>query len=299
MPKRRSEKAKSSFDSEKRRSEAAAFFISVKGIDRGNKAVRMGYPVKEKKSGTAGLKVFMAVLAVIMLGVVSAGGYLLYQEIQKLGPPSQPVSASAVSSQEEGESSLQVEDPDHRLLALGNSKTHLPQDLTLELREVNGVSVDSLAAPQLERMMADAEAAGVRLRLQTGRVSERILQKNYDDTVAGHMANGLSRLKAEEEALKTTLPPEQNEWCTGLLVGFANPADGDFFATDAYRWLTANGVEYGFVLRYPENKTDETGMTFQPQTFRYVGTEHAKKMRALAFCLEEYAAYVEEQKAGY
>ena len=106
MPRRKREKAKSAFDSEKRRSEAAAFFISVKGIDRGNKAVRVDYSAKEKKGSTKKLRVLMAVLAVVMVGVISAGGYLIYQEFLKLGPPSQPVSASAASSGEDSGSSV-------------------------------------------------------------------------------------------------------------------------------------------------------------------------------------------------
>ena len=57
MTRRKREKAKSAFDSEKRRSEAAAFFISVKGIDRGNKAVRVDYSAKEKKGCTKMLRV--------------------------------------------------------------------------------------------------------------------------------------------------------------------------------------------------------------------------------------------------
>ena len=111
MPRRKREKAKSAFDSEKRRSEAAAFFISVKGIDRGNKAVRVDYSAKEKKGSTKKLRVLMAVLAVVMVGVISAGGYLIYQEFLKLGPPSQPVSASAASSGEDSGSSVPPVDP--------------------------------------------------------------------------------------------------------------------------------------------------------------------------------------------
>ena len=108
------------------------------------------------------------------------------------------------------------------------------------------------------------------------------------------------KAKAEAEALKTTLPAGKNEWSTGLLIRFANPGGGDFSNSDAYKWLSDHSVDYGFVIRYPENKTEVTGIeTAQPQVFRFVGVENAKKMRALAFCVEEYADYIQEQKAGY
>lgn len=300
MPRRKNEKAKSAFDSEKRRSEAAAFFISVKGIDRGNKAVRVDYSAKEKKGNTKKLRALMAVLIVVMVGVISAGGYLIYQEFLKLGPPSQPVSVSAATSQEDSESSAPPVDPNDHLLVVGNSKTSLPDTFIPELEEYEGISVDSQLLPQLRNMVQAAAAEGVTLQVEQGYVPEDVLQQNFDDTVAKLVAGGKSKAKAEVEALKTTLPAGKNEWSTGLLIRFANLDGGDFSDSNAYKWLSDHSVDYGFVIRYPENKTEITGIeTAQPQVFRFVGVENAKKMRALAFCVEEYADYVRDQKSGY
>lgn len=49
-----------------------------------------------------------------------------------------------------------------------------------------------------------------------------------------------------------------------------------------------NAQDYGFILRYPENKTDKTGMNYQPWHWRYVGKEAAKAMNKSGLCLEEY-----------
>ena len=57
-----------------------------------------------------------------MVGVLSTGGYLIYQEFLKLGPPSQPVSASAASTQEGSGSSAAPIDPNDHLLVVGNGK---------------------------------------------------------------------------------------------------------------------------------------------------------------------------------
>ena len=64
-----------------------------------------------------------------------------------------------------------------------------------------------------------------------------------------------------------------------------------FGKTEAFRWLRANSIQYGFVLRYPENKTDFTQRAYDPAHFRFVGVKHATRMQELSLCLEEYADY--------
>jgi D-alanyl-D-alanine carboxypeptidase len=54
-----------------------------------------------------------------------------------------------------------------------------------------------------------------------------------------------------------------------------------------------NAENYGFILRYAENKTVQTGIMYEPWHFRYVGVEHAKKINELGMCLEEYIEYLE------
>jgi D-alanyl-D-alanine carboxypeptidase len=56
-----------------------------------------------------------------------------------------------------------------------------------------------------------------------------------------------------------------------------------------------NAENYGFILRYPSNKTTETGIMYEPWHFRYVGVEHAKEINRLGLCLEEYIDYLEAQ----
>lgn len=58
-------------------------------------------------------------------------------------------------------------------------------------------------------------------------------------------------------------------------------------------WMVTNAWEYGFVLRYPEDKTEITGITYAPHHFRYVGKLHAAIMHANNFCLEEYLNYLQ------
>ena len=61
-----------------------------------------------------------------------------------------------------------------------------------------------------------------------------------------------------------------------------------FGDTPEYQWVIKNAHKYGFILRYPENKTNITGTANEPWHFRYVGTEAATEIYRKNLCLEEY-----------
>ena len=82
-------------------------------------------------------------------------------------------------------------------------------------------------------------------------------------------------------------PAGYNENGAGLAIDFA-PASADFASTQEFQWLIMNAHKYGFVLRYPEGKTEITGMIYQPWHWRYVGVEAATEMKEKNLCLEEY-----------
>lgn len=54
-----------------------------------------------------------------------------------------------------------------------------------------------------------------------------------------------------------------------------------------------NAEKYGFILRYGKDKTDITGIMYEPWHFRYVGVENAKIINIKNMCLEEYIAYLD------
>ena len=62
----------------------------------------------------------------------------------------------------------------------------------------------------------------------------------------------------------------------------------DFDQTDVFQWLVNHSYEYGFVLRYPADKTQVTNHEYSPTTFRYVGKELAAKLHEQNLVLEEY-----------
>lgn len=89
------------------------------------------------------------------------------------------------------------------------------------------------------------------------------------------------------KTLPKTVPGNASEHRTGL--GFdVWVLDGEKYD---YTWLHANCYKYGFILRYPADKTRITGIQFEQWHFRYVGVEAATEMHNLGMCLEEYVKY--------
>ncbi len=54
------------------------------------------------------------------------------------------------------------------------------------------------------------------------------------------------------------------------------------------KWLYANCQKYGFIVRYPSDKSDITGIIHEPWHYRYVGVEAATEIMDKDICLEEY-----------
>lgn len=98
------------------------------------------------------------------------------------------------------------------------------------------------------------------------------------------------RENGEEYAQKFVAPPGTSEHQTGLAIDFAAFHDGvysDTLSDDEKMWLENNAYKFGFILRYPEDKEDITGYSYEPWHFRYVG-DLAIKLHDFDITLEEY-----------
>ena len=67
-----------------------------------------------------------------------------------------------------------------------------------------------------------------------------------------------------------------------------NPYDKGFAETAEYQWLKENAHKFGFILRYPENKTDVTGYAYESWHYRFVGIDAATDIYNAGITLEEY-----------
>ena len=100
----------------------------------------------------------------------------------------------------------------------------------------------------------------------------------------------LTREQAEEITATYSARPGTSEHQTGLCIDMHNlsSAQKAFADQEAYKWLRDNAWKFGFVLRFPEDKEDITGITFEPWHYRFVGRYHAYRMWTSGMCLEEY-----------
>ena len=94
------------------------------------------------------------------------------------------------------------------------------------------------------------------------------------------------------EVLTYSALPGESEHQTGLCVDLISTKnvvlDETFADNPAYAWLTENAHNFGFILRYPTNKSDVTGIIYEPWHYRYVGKDYAKAICESGLCLEEY-----------
>ena len=86
----------------------------------------------------------------------------------------------------------------------------------------------------------------------------------------------------------TAADPALDESLLGLSVELYYEPKSDFGNTATYKWFENNAYKYGFIIRYPEGKSSETGVGFRPWVIRYVGRYVATKMREENLCLEEF-----------
>lgn len=96
--------------------------------------------------------------------------------------------------------------------------------------------------------------------------------------------------------------PGYSEHHTGLAVDFTVYEDGKYnqskLGTGDYTWINEYCHRYGFVNRYPEDKTEITMIDNEPWHFRYVGEPHATAMKNYNLCLEEYISFLKNYTIG-
>ena len=102
---------------------------------------------------------------------------------------------------------------------------------------------------------------------------------------------GLDDEAAKKKAATIVAVPGTSEHHLGLAVDI-NSVETSFENTAAFRWLQKHAADYGFIMRYAEDKQAITKIIYEPWHYRYVGVEHAKAMGELGMCMEEYIDYL-------
>ena len=175
--------------------------------------------------------------------------------------------------------------------------SHVPTDLMgVEATRKDGRETEQLreyAAKALEALYAEMYAAGYTdVSVMSGYRSYAVQDYLHNDYILQEMAKdpSLSWEAARQLVLTYSSAAGTSEHQTGLCVDMHNLASADvsFASQGAYTWLSENAWKFGYILRYPENKTDKTGISFEPWHWRYVGLSAAWEISSTGLCLEEY-----------
>ncbi len=185
---------------------------------------------------------------------------------------------------------------DYSRLLLVNSQNPLPEDYNYgwNLTEIedgynNGqlTQIDAGVWPYMKAMIEAARSDGIQLYVWSPYRSfetQNMLFKNQ-----------VNRMGGDEAAAATVVARAgESEHNTGLCADF-NMADDAFADTPTFEWMKENAADYGFILRYPENKTDITGVIYESWHWRFVGINAANEINSLGLTLEEYVTYKQLQ----
>ena len=157
------------------------------------------------------------------------------------------------------------------------------------------IELSKTAEMALEAMFKEMRACGFNNVFVTSAYRSYNYQTSLFNTyVTQEMASGLSYEAAKAKVLTYSALPGTSEHHTGLAVDLMTSSmselDESFADDPVYDWLLENAWKFGFILRYPADKVDVTGYSFEPWHYRFVGRYHAYMIHSQGLCLEEYLA---------
>lgn len=178
-------------------------------------------------------------------------------------------------------------------LILVNRENYIPADYEVQLTELsNGKKVDSRIYPELQEMFNAARAQGYGLFVREGYRTQEEQQQLMNEKIEAYENEGKSKPEAKKLAEQWVAIPGTSEHQLGIAVDI-NADITKSSRDDVYNWLEENAHTYGFIKRYPSNKTDITGVINEPWHYRYVGKEAASAIYSQGICLEEYIETLE------
>lgn len=186
---------------------------------------------------------------------------------------------------------------------LVNDKHPLPQDYEPVLAGTrNGKEVDQRIKYNLERMLDAAEAEGLKMIICSAYRNYEKQNELIDESIAQGVHKGMSYENAFFESKRQLGRLGCSEHHTGLAVDLVGESyqslDSGQAHTREAQWLEEHACEYGFILRYPEDKEDITGIDFESWHYRYVGRDAAMYIKEHNLCLEEFLELAAKQQSG-
>ena len=223
-------------------------------------------------------------------------------------PETEPVSADPINVEFSTDLSAYEEymNPENsdEYLTLVNSENLLAADyIPPDLTQIVNTRQDGREAQQmrlaaeksLEALFIEMKAAGYSdVSVTSGYRSYDYQQTLFATYTQNEMSRDPSLTQEAAEAIVVTYSsrPGTSEHQSGLCVDMHNlpSASTEFKDEPAYKWLCENAWKFGFILRYPEAKTDITKISYEPWHWRFVGRTNARKIWEGSMCLEEFIA---------
>lgn len=178
-------------------------------------------------------------------------------------------------------------------LILVNPWNPLPEDYRISLTSLpNGHAIDSRCYPALIEMMDACREAGCQPLICSSYRSQEKQESLFQERMDELIAQGYSKKEAKAKAGTSVARPGTSEHQAGLAVDLVDSRhqilDATQQDTPVQQWLMENSWKYGFILRYPQDKSKLTGIIYEPWHYRYVGKEAAQEIYERGISLEEY-----------
>ena len=178
-------------------------------------------------------------------------------------------------------------------LLLVNPWNKLPEGYAVTLKRLaNGLQVDERIYDDLNAMLTDCRKAGLQPVVCSAYRSHATQIRLHNNKIARLRNAGYSYESAVKEAARWVAVPGTSEHETGMALDIVSYGyqllNEQQENTAEQKWLMEHCWEYGFILRFPKDKTEVTGIGYEPWHYRYVGRENAAKIRESGLCLEEY-----------
>ena len=208
--------------------------------------------------------------------------------------------SAEASAEEESRINQLKEDAENGLFILINKENSVAEDYCAddlssikyyaEDRDAQWRYMRSEAADHFHEMVEAARAEDIDFVMTTAYRSYSFQSVLWE--------NAIQRYGSEDAANTFVAKPGQSEHQSGLAVDVSSAENDyqlnqDFANTEAGRWIAAHAAEYGFILRYPADKTDITGYSYEPWHLRYVGKTAAGEINEQGLVLEEYIEQLE------
>ena len=178
-------------------------------------------------------------------------------------------------------------------LMLVNQSHPMEEGYVPELANIDAShQVDKRVLEPLQQMLKAASDEGYGLYVCSAYRSVDRQKELFNESMVGYVNQGMNYYEAAIETAKSIAWPGESEHATGLAMDIVSTEyaglDEKQGETDDQKWLMEHCYEYGFILRYPQDKSDDTGIIYEPWHYRYVGTEAALAIRDQGVTLEEY-----------